>query len=460
MARKPNPIPTAPTGRPPTSATPAKVASIPKPKPAAKPASSSTSKKSGGGGGGASGYEKRAIARENKAKRDLANRYLEQAANLEVQAKALQHALNRDFEKGLRQQLSDINESLRQQQTLVREGYQRRYGQLKGAKTDNDKAQVSQSGINDRNMIRERNSAIGEAMNMGAGESDVLATQMMSLRNWHANQTEVQRGYFDTLRSINSSLTDLEIDTKTALANNALQANADKEQLWTNYRNQRSEAYTQLGNVRGQQADYYVQANEMVKDIDVKDDKKAGGKKAGDKKPAGKKGAGPKDAGPKQASRLVTWAGGAGNQQLARRPQPAVETNEYRKGNGGRGTPEKVLDQRGQKKDEKPSWWQTQIDRAQSGLKKAAQADRAKQQKAINRTADNAAEAKKMAGNAFLNASKEMGKSWDNPGIPDGIMEWEGRPDFAPLSTNLARVQAARTVKLDKRPEGATLRKW
>ena len=102
-------------------------------------------------------------------------------------------------------------------------------------------------------------------MLQGAGESDVLQAQMMSLRNWQFNQTEANRSYYDTLRSLNSSLTDLNVDTKTALANNELQANADREAIWTNYHDRRSEAFTQLGNIRGQQADYYAEAEQMVK---------------------------------------------------------------------------------------------------------------------------------------------------------------------------------------------------
>jgi hypothetical protein len=106
--------------------------------------------------------------------------------------------------------------------------------------------------------------AMTEAMNNGAGESDMLRAQEASLRSWESNQHEIDRSYRDTLRSINSSLTDLTTDTKSARVNNVVQSNADRDQLWTNYHNQMSETYTQLGNVKGMQADYLGMANEAV----------------------------------------------------------------------------------------------------------------------------------------------------------------------------------------------------
>lgn len=223
-----------------------------------------------GGGGGGGGYdpraaERRAIARENKAKADAAKRFRQQANNLEVQANALKRALNKEFRGALSIKLGNVQRVLGQQQQLVNEGYSKRLKVLAGTAADNEKSEGAQTGINVSNMARERNSAVAEAIANGAGETDQLQAQMMSLRNWQANQTEVTRSYFDTLRSVNSSLTDLNVDTKTARMTNEIQANADKEQLWTNFYNQRSEAFTQLGNVRGQQADYLAQANEMKK---------------------------------------------------------------------------------------------------------------------------------------------------------------------------------------------------
>ena len=279
----------------------------------------------GGGGGGGGNYRRKA-----------GKRYLEQAANLEAQARALRRALNHSFSDALQIKLQNVNETLAGQSRTLMDGYRERVASLAGSVADNEKAQASQTVAAGQNRVRERNSAVSEAMAQGAGESDILAAQMMSLNNWQANQNEIQRSLFDTLRSVNSSLTDLNVDTKTGRVNLQAQALADKEQLWTNYYNQRSEAFTQLGNIRGQQADYLDMAKE------------------------------------------------------------------YGVGHGSN---------------------------------------------------PNAGE------HAFMQAAKETGKSWESPGISKKLLRWNGHDDFE-ASPNGGKLQAAPTVDLGARPEGATLRKW
>lgn len=329
------------------------------------------------GGGGGNSYASAMAAANRKA----AARYRRQAKNLEAQAKALRHALRVDLKKGLLQQLADINQVSKQQDKIIRQGFRERMGSLLGAAEDNTKAAEAQTGINEQNLVRERNSALSEAMAQGAGESDALRAMMMSLRNWNANQTEIERGYFDTLRSIQSGQTDLETDTRTALVNNAIQRNSDKEMLWTNYYNQRSEIWTQLGNVRGQQADYYAMANEY------------GGGGGGGRK-------GKKDG---------DQAGVGGKEHRGGMLNRATDGGGKGKGGGGGG-----------------------------GV--------------------NAATAQ--AAHAFMQASKELGRSWDNPGVSKRIMRWDGAEDIASTRTQAPGLQAIKTVSLDKKPEGATLRKW
>jgi hypothetical protein len=65
------------------------------------------------------------------------------------------------------------------------------------------------------------------------------------------------------MRTVNTGLTDLNVDTKTALQNMYGAAEAEKDRLWENYYTKRSDTATQLGNIRGQQADYYDMAREM-----------------------------------------------------------------------------------------------------------------------------------------------------------------------------------------------------
>jgi hypothetical protein len=100
-------------------------------------------------------------------------------------------------------------------------------------------------------------------LEQGAGETDMLKSMLMAARNWHANASEQNRSYYDTMRSVNSGITDLNVDSQTALANAARSAEGQREQLWQDFYNKRGEAFTQLGNVKGQQAEYYAQAKEM-----------------------------------------------------------------------------------------------------------------------------------------------------------------------------------------------------
>lgn len=365
----------------------------------------------------------KATAQANKTYRNAANSAARQARNLEAQAAALKHALRIDLKKGLMQQLRDITQSRKQQAELLREGYRERYGELKDANENNEKAEAGASQGNLLNAARERNMAVSEAMAQGAGESDTLATMMMSLRNWEANQGEVQRGYFDTLQSINSSLTDLTVDTKTALANNHIQSNADKEEAWTNYFNQRSELYTQLGNTRGQQADMFIQAAEARANITGG----GGGKGKGDGKDGGKGGG--KD-GPKTAA-----SGAARIAVPDPRPVPKGKggfSAEKGKGGGlGAGG--------GKGGGGKGGFGGTNL--------------------GLGGKVTGAKTATSAAAKAFMQSAKVMGKSWNNPGVPDEVMNWEGKDPFE-ASTNMARLDAAPAVKLDKRPEGATLRRW
>lgn len=299
---------------------------------------------SGGGGGGGGSKDPYAQARADQARRDrkAGNRYAEQARNLQGQADALLRALRKEFRKGLNIRLDNVANNLAQADALLLDGYRERVGSLEEAASDNVKASETQTGINRQNVVRERNSALAEAMANGAGESDALNAQLASLRNWQANQSEIQRSFFDTLTGINTSLTDLNVDTKTARVNAVVQANSDREQLWSTYYNQRSETFTNLGNTYGQQADYLSSAKE------------------------------------------------------------------YGVGGGGKG--------------------------------KAGAARK-----------------------AFMQASKEAGKAWENPGVSKRLMNWDGRDEFTTAQTKksaAAQLAGAATVSLDQRPEGATLRKW
>lgn len=501
MAKKPNPVVVRPGGRPPapsggyTPPTPATLSSgssstkTPPKTPAKSGSSSSASKSSDPYARAQAAANARADAERNKA----ANRYNRQAKNLEAQARALQHALNKDLKEGLLQQLGDINQSMHQQGQVIREGFRERMKSLRGAARDNDKAQGQQSMINALNRNRERTSALAEAMSQGAGESDSVQAMMMALRNWNANQSEVERGYFDTLRSIKSSQTDLEVDTKTALMNNQIQANADKEQMFTNYFNQRSDLYTQLGNTRGQQADYYAMAHEMRtggggggKATAKADAKAGGGKKDGGKpapKPAGKPlGGGKSNSGslgggrvqPRLASfdpanpqpRIISDAAGIAMQRDAVREEkpralvrpiasgkaqpPKLGGFKAEQGKGGR-PPKKDDGHKGTSGGGGKGGQPKNVRNALTGPGN----------RKVGGTGKNAKAAMKGAANAFMQASEAAGRSWNNPGVTDAVMEWDGQDPIKKQENNLSRLDSVTGAQLDvKKPEGATLRKW
>lgn len=225
--------------------------------------------KSGTGGGKApedpyKAAERRANRKESAAKRKAANNFLDQAKTLGLQIAPLRKALESSgFKRGLETRLKSINLVTGQQDSVIMEGYKSRVGDLTEASKNNDKAAADTGYTNIANRSRERGSALSEAMNQGAGESDVLRSTLMSLRSFDANQNDVNRSFYDSQQSINSSLGDLNVDTKTARLNLEQQANSDRDQVWTQYYNQKSEAYTQLGNIFGQQADHYGNAKEQ-----------------------------------------------------------------------------------------------------------------------------------------------------------------------------------------------------
>lgn len=237
---------------------------------------------SGGNGGGGSDPYAYAKAQERKADREANRRYLDQAAVLQQQINAIRLALGKKgFKRELDIKLGNILRTQRIVDSDLMRGYRDRVGSLENTAEDNEKAASGQTVANMQNRSRERANALSEAMAQGAGESDVLRAQQMSLRNWQANQAEVNRSFFDTLTSVNSSLTDLTTDTRTARVNNVIEANADREQLYTNYYDQRAETLTQLGNTLGQQAEYYGLANEAIASKGTRGKQKGAGKRSG-----------------------------------------------------------------------------------------------------------------------------------------------------------------------------------
>jgi hypothetical protein len=225
---------------------------------------------SGSSGSGSSGYaaaQAHADAQAMAARRRAANRYLAQAQTMQQQINALKIALGSDgLRAALRIQLQNTLGTQLDVQHDIAKGYRARSAGLVGSLGDNENAISGQTYNNVINRGRERANAMSEATAQGAGESDMLMAQGASLRNWAANQSDANQSYTDTLRGTNTSLADLNADTRQALLQNVINANSDRNNLWSDYYSNRGEVLTSLGNTLGQQAEQYGLANEQIED--------------------------------------------------------------------------------------------------------------------------------------------------------------------------------------------------
>lgn len=207
---------------------------------------------SGGYSGGSSGsaYSAAAAAAARAAAEKTARENKQNEAT-NTQVNALKKMLDSTFGHARDTKLGNIKKVLGQQDAAMLSDFEKRRDQIFGAKEDNEKAEADSSFQNLANRARERGDIIAQALSQGAGESDTLRTQLMALRNWSANQSEINRSYYDTLRSANNTLTDLNADTRTARMNLQNQANADMRQIWNDYYNQVTDTWTQIGNLEG-----------------------------------------------------------------------------------------------------------------------------------------------------------------------------------------------------------------
>ena len=184
----------------------------------------------GGGGGGGGGYS----VKKTDDKQIL---------------KALKKLLDGGFAKARNQNLANIDKMYATQDADLLKGYEARAEQLGLARTDNEKSEADASFANLANRARETQDILAQTAEQGAGESDTAKAQLMALQNWDANQGEVNRSYFDTVRSVNNAVNDLNVDTRTARINLATQMLGDKQQAWANYQNQMVETATQAANI-------------------------------------------------------------------------------------------------------------------------------------------------------------------------------------------------------------------
>lgn len=236
-------LPGTPTTERP-SVTQAAVPTDPRPK---------TTNTGGGTGGRAGAANATAAARLNQ-----------QAQDMQAQIKALKDAIKNEFKRGRKQNLQDVSLMLSQNLGILTEGAQQRGDIFLDWASDTEKAtgDVQEAGF--RNLVRERADSMSAILEQGAGETDATRAMLMNARNWNANASEANRTYFDTMQSINQGIVDMNIDTKTGLANTHMTAEGQREGIWQDFYNRRSEAMTALGNTYGDQMTLMGQAQDLI----------------------------------------------------------------------------------------------------------------------------------------------------------------------------------------------------
>ena len=207
--------------------------------------------------------EARADKKQKERDKKAGKKYLEAATNLEAQAKAIRQALDIDFASARDNNLGDINKTLNEQVATLTSAHRLRAEQFLKSAEDTEVATASTQEESFSNAVRERADTLTNILSQGAGETDTLRGMLMAAKNWSANAGEANRAYFDSMRSVNAGIMDLNVDTKSGLAGAATSAEAERDRIWQDFYNRRSEAFTQLGNTLGQKADYYAQAKEM-----------------------------------------------------------------------------------------------------------------------------------------------------------------------------------------------------
>lgn len=251
---KPPPLPRIPTA--------------PKPPPVAAP------KPSPGGGGGGNKTPKDPYADERKKaekrQRKTANNNARRDAtedltrlNAEIRARKAQMKVNTNAMDALQRLVSGgegshdsvrnsvlagIEKSLASKIDAINETFAAAMGDFNTDLRSNEQAEADATFSNLSNRARERGDLMTQALSQGAGESDVLRTQQQALRNWSANQAEVNRSFFDTRNSVNAAISDLNTSTKTGLINEELSANASKAKAWDDYFESMASTYADLAN--------------------------------------------------------------------------------------------------------------------------------------------------------------------------------------------------------------------
>lgn len=224
--------------------------------------------------------EQRAIQRQKEAEaraRQAANRQARTQATQDIERlnaqitanqarkltnernlKALKELVSGGHQKVRDNALATLDRALREKLDQIRATFDESLSDYQGNLRDNEASEADASFANLANRARERQDLVTQALAMGAGESDVLKSQLQALRNWNANQAEVNRSFFDTQSSITSAITDLNQSTRTGMMNEELSTNAARAQRWDDFYDAMSSSYSEMANL--DQQNYLLQA--------------------------------------------------------------------------------------------------------------------------------------------------------------------------------------------------------
>jgi hypothetical protein len=363
-------------------------------------------------------------ADERKEKRLIRDRYIEDAERLGGQVSALRAALGKDgaFRAALDTKLGNLDESREEQLAALEKGFGERWGSLNADERNNEIATSDSTTTNEGNRGRERTLALAEAASQGAGESDQLRSQLMSLRSWDSNQNEINRAYHDSARGIQNSRIDLVGDTRTAMQNVWYEA-----EYYGLAKSQgtggkvRFSASAQAGGRGGRGGGRGGRGSDFV---DV-----AHGFQGG---PVDYPGYNPGDRGDYSAGTHGV-PGGAG-----------FETKHGPNGKPKAGHLGVAEDNReGQKRGK--------------GKGKSTTNGHRDKRVSLSKAMDVSEE---QSDQAFMQATNQIGKAYDSNGMPYKLASWgDGKvPETKPLANSV--LASARTTIAQQRPEGATLRSW
>lgn len=254
-------VPGRPKGKRPSAKPPVLAAPVPAGGPTASKGKT-LGKKSSGGGSGGGGKNESPVDKQLRAQEERDTRAgkseLQKAKDLEAQLEAFRIALSsKGLSKARRQNIRDVEQALLSQLNEAKQGATMRYDTFLTAaqNAEVDTARVAETGVS--NMVRERQETMSQLLSQGAGETDAARAMLMAARNWQANAGEANRAYFDSMASTNAGITDLSLDTETAMANAFRGAESEKDRLWQEYYKSRADVLTNRSNTYNQMLAHY-----------------------------------------------------------------------------------------------------------------------------------------------------------------------------------------------------------